>query len=83
MDASGIKSRQVNDSFSNIQRSKRASHITINCNKSRRVPGMGGQLNLSVSWFHTELQRSASVRAVLIDDSAPMLSFENLSSSQI
>ena len=83
IDASGIKSRQVNDLFSNIKRSKHASHITIKCNESRHVPRIGGQLNLSASWFHTESKRLMSRLLILTDDIAPMLSFENLSSGQI
>ncbi len=78
-----IKSRLVNDFFSNTQRSKRAPHITIESDKSRRVSRIGGELNLYARWIHPGLQLSITELAILTDQVVLVLSLENLSRGQI
>lgn len=78
----GIRSRLVNDFFSNTQRSERVSHITIESNKRRRVPRIGGELNLRARWILTRPQCFISGLVILADEVALMHSLENLSSGQ-
>jgi hypothetical protein len=78
-----MQSRLVNDFFGITQRSERASHITIESNKSRRVPRIGGELNLRARWILTGLQWFVSGLVILTDEVALVHSLENLSSGQI
>src|SRR6267143_6520548 len=78
----GIRSRLVNDFFSNTQRSERVSHITIESNKPRRVPRIGGELNLARRIL-TRPQCFISGLVILADEVALVHSLENFNGSQI
>jgi len=81
--ARGIKLRLANDFFSNTQRSKRASHITIESHKPRRIHRIGGELNPNAGWIRAGLQRFIPGLVIPTDEVALELSLENLSSGQI
>jgi hypothetical protein len=78
-----IHSRLVNDFFSITLHSERTSHITIESNTSRRVPRIGGELNLRARWILTGLQCFVSGLVILTDEVALVHSLENPSSGQI